>query len=63
MDTFVHLDHIFGGERVNLELIDFIAEDGVLLNGYISKENSKKIVISVHGMSSNCFKKNKQHSY
>lgn len=41
---------------MNVDLIDFYAEDGVLLNGFISKANSKKIVISTHGMSSNCFK-------
>jgi len=42
---------------LGVELMDFYAEDGVLLNGYISKCNSKKIIISVHGMSSNCLKK------
>lgn len=39
-----------------LELINFKATDGVILNGFITKNNSKKIVIATHGMSSNCFK-------
>lgn len=41
---------------MQVDLIDFYAEDGVLLNGFISKANSKKILIATHGMSSNCFK-------
>lgn len=42
---------------MNIELIDFYATDGVLNNGYIMKNNSKKILIATHGMDSNCFKK------
>lgn len=40
------------------ELIEFCAEDGIILNGYINKANVKtdKILIETHGMSSNCFK-------
>ena len=44
-----------------MERIDFLATDGIILNGFIYKSdnqnNSKKIVLAVHGMSSNCFKK------
>ena len=38
------------------EIINFKATDGVVNDGYIIKNNSKKIIISIHGMSSNCFK-------
>lgn len=41
---------------MNTEIISFEATDGVLDDGYIINNNSKKIVISVHGMSSNSFK-------
>lgn len=41
---------------MNVDLIDFYAEDGVLLNGFIANTSSQKIVIATHGMSSNCFK-------
>ena len=41
---------------VNVELVDFLATDGVLNNGYLVNSGSKKIVIATHGMSSNCFK-------
>lgn len=41
---------------MQVDLIDFYAEDGVLLNGFIAKANSKRVVIATHGMSSNCFK-------
>lgn len=41
---------------MNTELIDFYASDGVLNNGFIIKNNSNKILIATHGMSSNCFK-------
>ena len=45
-----------------MKKIDFLATDGVILNGllYESKENNfnkDEIIIAVHGMSSNCFKK------
>ena len=41
------------------ELIEFYAEDGVILNGYINKEKIKteQVLIQIHGMTSNCFKK------
>ena len=41
-----------------MEQINFQATDGVLLNGFIYKSNveTKTIVVSVHGMGSNCFK-------
>ena len=40
------------------EIIEFCAEDGIILNGYINKSKIKtdKILIETHGMSSNCFK-------
>ena len=41
---------------MKVDLIDFYTEDGILLNGFITKVDSKKVVISTHGMSSNCFK-------
>ena len=42
-----------------MEKIDFIATDGIELSGilYRGKEISKKIILAVHGMTSNCFKK------
>lgn len=42
---------------MSIEIINFKAEDGVLTDGFIIKNNSKKILIATHGMSSNCFKK------
>lgn len=41
------------------ELIEFYAKDGVALNGYIikNKKKTKKLLIEIHGMTSNCFKK------
>ncbi len=41
---------------MQVDLIDFYTEDGIILNGFIAKSNSKKILIATHGMSSNCFK-------
>lgn len=40
-----------------MEKVDFLATDGVILNGllYTSKNKTQKIILSVHGMSSNCF--------
>ena len=38
------------------KIIDFYTEDGVKLNGYIKSNKSSKIIISCHGMTSNCFK-------
>lgn len=42
-----------------MERLDFIATDGVVLNGLLYKSNrqTNKIILAVHGMSSNCFKK------
>ena len=42
-----------------MERIDFLATDGIKLNGFIYKKEiqNKKIILAVHGMSSNCFKK------
>lgn len=42
-----------------MEKIVFLATDGINLKGvlYKSKVNTKKIILSIHGMSSNCFKK------
>lgn len=41
-----------------MKKIDFLATDGVILNGilYNSENTSKDIILAVHGMSSNCFK-------
>lgn len=41
-----------------MEKIDFLATDGILLNGFIYKtdKNNGKIILDIHGMSSNCFK-------
>ena len=41
-----------------MEKLDFLATDGIKLNGllYKSKEKTSKVIISVHGMSSNCLK-------
>lgn len=41
---------------MKVELIDFEATDGVRLNGWITKNESSKIIIATHGMGSNCFK-------
>ena len=40
------------------EVIGFTAEDDLILNGHISKskENTGKVLIQIHGMTSNCFK-------
>ena len=43
-----------------MELINFMATDGVKLEGILYKTSSsisEKIILSVHGMTSNCFKK------
>lgn len=42
-----------------MKKIDFLATDGVLLNGFIqeSKEKTQDVILAVHGMASNCFKK------
>lgn len=42
---------------MKVELIEFGAVDNVQLNGMIYGTNGDKIIISVNGMSSNCFKK------
>ncbi len=41
---------------MHAEIINFKATDGIENDGYIINNDSKKIIISVHGMSSNCFK-------
>lgn len=41
---------------MNTEIIKFKATDGIENDGYIINNNSKKIIISIHGMSSCCFK-------
>ena len=45
-----------------MKKIDFLATDGILLNGliYESKEKTKDVILSVHGMVSNCLKKRDQ---
>lgn len=42
--------------------IDFLATDGIKLNGFLyeSKEKTKKIILSMHGMSSNCLKEREE---
>lgn len=42
-----------------MKKIDFLATDGIKLNGFLyeGKEKTNKIVLSIHGMSSNCLKK------
>ena len=44
-----------------MERIDFLATDGINLNGFIYKADNdidnKKVILAVHGMSSNCLKK------
>ena len=42
-----------------MKKIDFLATDGIQLDGllYECKEKTNKIVLSIHGMSSNCLKK------
>lgn len=44
---------------LNMKKIDFLATDGVILNGliYESKEKTQDVILAVHGMSSNCLKK------
>lgn len=41
-----------------MEQIDFLATDGIILNGFLykSKEKTNKIILAVHGMGSNCLK-------
>ena len=41
------------------QIIEFYATDGVTLNGYINrgKVHTDKVLIEIHGMTSNCFKK------
>ena len=38
-------------------IIEFHALDGVKINGYLMSSNNKSVLIEIHGMSSNCFKK------
>lgn len=42
-----------------MEQIEFLATDGIILDGllYKSKERTNKVILAVHGMSSNCMKK------
>lgn len=45
-----------------MKKIDFLATDGIKLNGFLyeGKEKTNKIVLSIHGMSSNCLKKREE---
>ena len=47
------------GRMIAMKRIDFLATDGIGLNGllYESKEQTETVILAVHGMSSNCFKK------
>lgn len=42
-----------------MKKVNFLATDGVLLNGFLyeSKEKTQDVILAVHGMTSNCFKK------
>lgn len=44
---------------MSLEIIKFTASDGIILDGILNKceEKTNKILIQIHGMVSNCFKK------
>lgn len=44
---------------MSTEIIQFYAEDGAILNGYLNKgkQQTEKVLIEIHGMTSNCFKK------
>lgn len=44
---------------MSTEIVNFYAIDGAILNGYINKckIDTNKVLIEVHGMTSNCFKK------
>lgn len=46
-----------------IEFIQFLTEDNVKTEGFINKTGSKKIIISVHGMTSNSFKKRNYKLY
>lgn len=46
-----------------MKLINFKTQDGVALNGFLYKNENiptQKIILSVHGMSSNCFSTREQ---
>lgn len=45
-----------------MKKINFLATDGIILNGliYESKEKTKDIILAVHGMASNCYKQRDQ---
>lgn len=38
-------------------IIEFCAEDGAILNGWTNGKTTDTVIIEVHGMTSNCFKK------
>ncbi len=42
-----------------MKKVDFLATDGVLLNGFLweSKKKTQDVILAIHGMASNCFKK------
>lgn len=44
---------------MSTELIEFEATDGLILNGFLDRceEKTNKVLIQIHGMTSNCFKK------
>ena len=54
----IYLSKLEGGKQ-KMEKVDFLATDGVELMGllYKSKVKSNSVIIMVHGMTSNCFKK------
>jgi len=43
---------------MSTELIEFYAEDGAILNGFINRGETRteQVLIQIHGMTSNCFK-------
>ena len=51
--------HIEKPRSDTMKKIDFLATDGVLLSGFLSqsKEKTQTVILAIHGMASNCFKK------
>lgn len=43
---------------MSIEIVKFNAKDGIILDGILSKSNgrTRKLLIQIHGMTSNCFK-------
>ncbi len=41
---------------MQVEIIKFKAADGVMLDGFLHKNHTKRVVIATHGMNGNCFR-------